>query len=145
MTSWTPEFCTVCDKQCILGNVYCSEQCRELDMQNKREGTSDAASALSTAYSSHESSESSEDDEVPMLSLSKQISNQSQHGTARSAPRPKKKEFLYASPVLKPSKGPSISPNVSPLLMPRASPEPSEQISAQSVSTYKRWLAGGRK
>lgn len=148
MTSWTPEFCTVCDKQCILGNVYCSDGCRELDMR-KSEQVSDTASALSshsTNFSSHETSESSDEEDFPALTLSKQLSNQIMNTSSKPpAPRPKRKEFLYASPVLKPSKGPAISPSVSPLLMPQVSPDPTEQISAQSVSTYKRWLAEGRQ
>lgn len=29
--NWTEDFCTVCDKQCQPGYVYCSEECRQAD------------------------------------------------------------------------------------------------------------------
>lgn len=139
---WNMEFCTVCDKQCPAGGVYCSERCRMVEVRkhNKVE-TSEPLSLSHSDGSEIESQESAdEDSEVPSMWLPGSLK------TAATAVRKqghakKETQFLYASPTLKPVKPVEGSPEMSPLLIPQSKINHDHFVMSQSVNTYRRWLA----
>ena len=153
MSQWIPEYCIVCDKQCPQGSVYCSEKCRcaeeHSDDSCKKQDSQHNINRLSNLTDT--SSESSDEDgELNgfMLSHKPQISVGSNNNVAQSQSSKKSvrkdNQFLYASPRLNPQKNPKISPSMSPLLIPSNTLTPevvnTDQLSVQSVNTYKRWM-----
>lgn len=138
------EFCTLCDKQCPAGGVYCSEKCRledtKKDKDLKRVEKLVPLASVPSDTSVAESQESAEEDsEVPHLYLSGSY----KPAAIRKHQKIKKdNQFLYLSPTLKPVKpktGPS--PDMSPLLMPQTKVSADSFAMSQSVNSYRRWLA----
>lgn len=151
MDSWTAEFCTVCDKQCFLGSVYCSDACREADHCSKQRfyPLSPSQPPAEVSAGAQDTDSSDENSEIPNFWLAANSSKSRRKVSSKlrsAAPKATDLTFRYASPILKPQK-PSGATAVSPLLIPKSTqaspPEKMEQISAQSVSTYKRWLSQG--
>lgn len=151
MDTWTAEFCTVCDKQCFMGSVYCSDDCKEADLRSKQRfhTPSPFPFAEEVFTNVHDTESSDENSEIPNLWLSSSSVGQRKPIAEKlrsSAPKTNEHAFRYASPILKPYKV-SGAASVSPLLIPQSSQasslEKTEQISVQSISTYKRWLSQG--
>lgn len=133
---WKPAFCTMCDKQCLGVDVYCSDKCRLLD--ESKQSTRLSVSPKHSRDSNILTGESDEDCEVPNMWLS--VPEQELPKKKLSPDHKNKnsdKTFLYASPALIPSKVPKAP--LSPFLMPQDMG--AEPVLPQSVNTYRRWLA----
>lgn len=151
MSQWIPEYCIVCDKQCVQGSVYCSDKCRcaekNSDLSKKQHTQYHQANKPSQDNNDFSSDSSDDDSELSGFTLSQRPPNGNTAPTvqSQSAKKSTRKDnhFLYASPKLNPQKNPKISPSMSPLMIPTVvTPEVihAEQMSVQSVNTYKRWM-----
>lgn len=144
-SSWDLEFCTVCDKQCPAGGVYCSKKCRMEDTRNDKLDSVESLAPLTysqtdTSATYGESQDSGEEDsEVPSLCLTtpyKTILCRKHRKLKRDS------QFLYLSPTLKPVKPKTgVSPDMSPLLMPQTQVTSETHAMSQSVNSYRQWLA----
>lgn len=47
---WSHDYCTVCDKQCAPGTMYCSDACRASELHKSQEVSSSSDSVYSTLY-----------------------------------------------------------------------------------------------
>lgn len=134
---WSHDFCTVCDKQCPIGSMYCSETCREAEHVASMNTTpSPASSGLDsssstlfystpTSFQSSISGSKKESDDyfsVPRSSIpNAPVLHHALERTVAEAGITK--SFLYASPLLAPQSNTSVmkhgqaSPPPSPLLM----------------------------
>lgn len=152
MSQWIQEYCIVCDKQCSQGAVYCSQKCRcaeeNYDDSCKKQDSQQNVNRLSNLTDT--SSESSdEESELNGFMLTHRPQNSTggnsvtQSASSKKSSR-KDNQFLYASPKLNPQKSSKISPLMSPLLIPTNTLTPevvnTDQMSVQSVNTYKRWM-----
>lgn len=47
---WAHDYCTVCDKQCAPGSMYCSDACRASELVMSQEVSSSTTNVYSTLY-----------------------------------------------------------------------------------------------
>ena len=79
---WSQDYCTVCDKQCALGSMYCSDQCRILDSKGSDTSSVEYHYNLKSIEENHIHNNNSKKD--------------SEYQTKRQS------QFMYVSPILAP-------------------------------------------
>ncbi|PRT54516.1 hypothetical protein B9G98_02136 [Wickerhamiella sorbophila] len=133
--SWTQDYCTVCDKQCPSGNMYCSRECLEAEASPQGSKSSDSSRRRSSGSSG-----------LKLLDAeAKATINAAPSSNAQTLLIRQEDKFLYDSPLLKPQQTSlSVSPPLSPLLIAQGNGDVNLGASvgrlSQSSSSYRRWL-----
>ncbi|CAN6643871.1 hypothetical protein TRVA0_020S00958 [Trichomonascus vanleenenianus] len=156
---WSHDFCTVCDKQCPQGAMYCSDKCRMIEQTTSEEIALSMSFNPSPEYLCryHATSSGSctcdhHSEDVDYFSLSP-ASNLPAHNnsvcSSSSSNRSGSDHFMYDSPLLLPQGSKSsaslassvasseflASPTLSPLLIPSSSTQFTSKETASGVST----------